>query len=73
MLLNDELKFCVTGGNTQIKKINDEDGNETEKEIEHIYAVNYNNLFNLNIKATQELIKKVESLELELKNLKDSL
>jgi hypothetical protein len=62
----DDLKFVVSGGETQI--ITNDDGTETEKE--NIYTVAYNNLFNLHIKATQELLLKVENLETELRTLK---
>jgi hypothetical protein len=65
----DDLKFVVGGGGSEI--ITNEDGTETEKE--NIYSVAYNNLFNLHISATQELLKKVEILELELKTLKETL
>jgi hypothetical protein len=65
----DDLKFVVSGGETQI--ITNDDGTETEQD--NIYSVAYNNLFNLHIKATQELIKKIENLETELRTLKETI
>jgi hypothetical protein len=72
-----ELAYCVSGGDFT-KTLKDSEGVEKEVNIEKAYSLNYNDIFTVNVSATQELdaivtnlLTKIDTLEariIELEN-----